>query len=517
MKNYLLIFVLFLCCVLPVNAQVTNLIVSGSDTNFTFVTGGAIGWQYNVSPNGATATVELWLDVNNNNSIDTAIDKNRFTFTQTDGVSNGNDGPGDDDGTQDGTVSFSQSSGIGIAPGKYVFRVTQGGASLSVKGTITHLSSPAHTVSGTVTPPSGKSAANIFMQIRPSGEGDDKPFWEAVTDGSGNFAIEMDADTTGNPWKLRLADNYNPFPGSVVSPAEYSFDMIGNPNGYTFSFGSAAAKVVGYVRDDDGNFLTNYNVWMNRNNSSFNANVNTNGSGYFEIGLSAGDLSNDDFTLGTNFNSNEPTHTHLAASVTINGIQSTDSLYYTLVPYKVNSTIQGQVRVNGNPPGFPIEISGSIQDSAWTATWADSTTGNFSLEVSNKLYNYNLYANNLPNNYFVNGVTAHPGETGVIINITVTEVSERESGIPLSYSLGQNYPNPFNPTTSIDYDITNAGYVQLSLYNILGEEVLNVVNQEQSAGKYRATIDASSLSSGMYFYKLQAGQFSSTKKMILMK
>ncbi|MBI5215525.1 MAG: T9SS type A sorting domain-containing protein [Ignavibacteriae bacterium] len=516
MKKYLLVLFLCFCFAFTLQAQVTNLFVSGSDTNFTFVTGSEIGWHYNVSPNGATATVELWLDVNDNNSIDTAIDKNRFTFTQTDGVSNGNNGPGDNDTTQ-GVIAFSQASGIGIAPGKYVFQVTQGGSSLSVKGTITHLSSPAHTVSGTVTPPSGKSAANIFMQIQPSTEGDDKPFWEAISDASGNFSIEMEGDTAGNPWRLRLADNYNPFPGSVISPSEYSFDMIGNPNGYTFSFSSAAAKIVGYVKDDDGNFLTNYNVWMNRNNSSFNANVNTDGSGYFEFGLSSGDLSNDDFTLGTNFNSNEPTHTHLAASVTINGIQSNDSLYYTLIVYKVNSSIQGQVLVNGNPPGFPIEISGSIQDSAWTSTWADSTTGNFSLEVSNKLYNYNLYANNLPNNYFVSGVTAHPGETGVIINITVNGVSERESGIPSSYSLGQNYPNPFNPTTVIDYDLKYASHVQLSLYNVLGEEVLNVVNQEQSAGKYRATVDASSLASGMYFYKLQAGQFSNIKKLILIR
>jgi hypothetical protein len=173
--------------------------------------------------------------------------------------------------------------------------------------------------------------------------------------------------------------------------------------------------------------------------------------------------------------------------------------------------------VNGNPPGFPIKISGSVLDSAHTSTWADSATGNFSLEVSNKLYGYNLYPNDLPEGYNASTVGAHAGETGVIINITVNGVSEREAGIPSQFSLGQNYPNPFNPTTVIDYDLKTANHVRLSLYNLVGEEVLNVINQEQNAGKYRATIDASSLSSGMYFYKLQAGEFSNMKKMVLIR
>ncbi|TAK65573.1 MAG: T9SS type A sorting domain-containing protein [Bacteroidetes bacterium] len=516
MKHYFLIVVLLLCSVLTAQAQVTNLFVNGSDTNFTFESGSAVSWQYNVNPAGATANGELWYDVNGNGVIDSLVDKARFIFTQTDGQG-GNDGPPDLDDTANGVITFTQP--VGLAPGNWVLKISQGGSSLSVKGTITALTSVAHTISGHVTPPSGESAQYIFMQIEPNSGGDGNKFWEAITDANGDYTIEINADTSGNPWRVRFADQYNPFPGLVPIPSEYTVTITGNHSGFDFSFGAASAKVVGYLWDDLGNPLTNFGVWLGRHSdtSNFDWNTQTDGSGYFEFGLAADELSNADFTLGSSFDNNSSTHAYLAANTTIHGIQLNDSLYFNLVAYSVNSTIEGQVLINGNPPGFTIEIQGMVQDSGWTSTWADSLTGNFSLEVSNKLYNYQLSPSNLPPEYFSGNVTAHAGDTGVMINITVTGVNEREPGVPSAFSLGQNYPNPFNPTTVIDYDIPATSHVQISVYNILGKEVLSIVNQEQSAGKYRATVDASTLPSGMYFYRLTAGNFSQTKKFVVMK
>ncbi len=86
-----------------------------------------------------------------------------------------------------------------------------------------------------------------------------------------------------------------------------------------------------------------------------------------------------------------------------------------------------------------------------------------------------------------------------------------------SYSLHQNYPNPFNPTTQISYQLPENSFVNLVVYNILGQVVAELVNQEQASGKYTVKFDASNLPSGVYIYKLQAGEFSDVKKMLLTK
>jgi hypothetical protein len=88
---------------------------------------------------------------------------------------------------------------------------------------------------------------------------------------------------------------------------------------------------------------------------------------------------------------------------------------------------------------------------------------------------------------------------------------------PALFSLEQNYPNPFNPGTSIKYSIPQDGMVNLAIYNILGEKVLTLVNQNMSVGNYEVKFDASHYASGIYFYRLDAGIYSSIKKMILMK
>lgn len=80
-----------------------------------------------------------------------------------------------------------------------------------------------------------------------------------------------------------------------------------------------------------------------------------------------------------------------------------------------------------------------------------------------------------------------------------------------------SYPNPFNPTTTIVYQIPKDGYVNLVVYNVLGQVVSKLVNKHQTSGKYSVQFNASNLPSGVYVYKLQAGEFSSTKKILLTK
>jgi len=86
-----------------------------------------------------------------------------------------------------------------------------------------------------------------------------------------------------------------------------------------------------------------------------------------------------------------------------------------------------------------------------------------------------------------------------------------------NYSVSQNYPNPFNPSTSIRYGIPERSFVTIKIYDILGNEITTLINEEKSAGSYEVEFDAAGLSSGIYFYTLSTGNFLSTKKMILLR
>ncbi len=91
------------------------------------------------------------------------------------------------------------------------------------------------------------------------------------------------------------------------------------------------------------------------------------------------------------------------------------------------------------------------------------------------------------------------------------------SEVPRDYNLSQNYPNPFNPTTKINFSIPKSGFVTLKVYDILGKEVVTLVNENKTAGSYIIDFDGSELSSGVYFYTIQVNGFTDTKKMLLIK
>jgi photosystem II stability/assembly factor-like uncharacterized protein len=94
---------------------------------------------------------------------------------------------------------------------------------------------------------------------------------------------------------------------------------------------------------------------------------------------------------------------------------------------------------------------------------------------------------------------------------------EIEVAAPVSYDLSQNYPNPFNPVTKIKYSVPADGFVNIAVYNVLGEKVVEIVNSMQKAGRYEVTFDASNIASGMYLYRMEAGNFVSIKKMMILK
>ncbi|MBS1493469.1 MAG: immune inhibitor A [Bacteroidetes bacterium] len=105
-----------------------------------------------------------------------------------------------------------------------------------------------------------------------------------------------------------------------------------------------------------------------------------------------------------------------------------------------------------------------------------------------------------------------------VLNYTVTTgVSQIGTEVPDRFSLKQNYPNPFNPVTKINYDLPKAGFVTLKVYDVTGKVVANLIRSEQKAGRYSIDFIANEFPSGTYFYKLEAGDFSEVKRMVLIK
>ncbi len=103
------------------------------------------------------------------------------------------------------------------------------------------------------------------------------------------------------------------------------------------------------------------------------------------------------------------------------------------------------------------------------------------------------------------------------LNYTLTGIENNQTDIPTKFDLSQNYPNPFNPTSTIKYDIPKTGFVNISVYDILGKEIKVLVNEEKNPGHYEIIFDAREVASGIYFYTIRTAEFTQSRKMILLK
>jgi hypothetical protein len=135
--------------------------------------------------------------------------------------------------------------------------------------------------------------------------------------------------------------------------------------------------------------------------------------------------------------------------------------------------------------------------------------------------NYTLVSNTVSyqdaqiSNIIVDGESVQ--EVNLLLNPDGVTGIENNSLTVTQYELSQNYPNPFNPSTTISYSLPTDGFVSLTIYNAIGQKVASLINGIVKAGSHQVTFNASTLSTGIYFYRLEAGNFVSTKKMILIK
>jgi len=174
----------------------------------------------------------------------------------------------------------------------------------------------------------------------------------------------------------------------------------------------------------------------------------------------------------------------------------------------------GMVSVSANALDVEITVSGTNSTVAGELVDESGT-----VVASNNGTNSNPFTLTAPGpgNYFVNAGHKSPLVwDSASVSITITDLGEISFN-PSEFKLYDNYPNPFNPSTTIRYSIPEASFTSIKIYAALGNEVASLVNESKSAGTYEVSFDASNLSSGIYYYSLQAGSFNKTKKMILMK
>jgi aminopeptidase N len=173
--------------------------------------------------------------------------------------------------------------------------------------------------------------------------------------------------------------------------------------------------------------------------------------------------------------------------------------------YNVDMNIYQTVNTDPSYFTMPVQIRFNTASGDTTVTlFNDAQTQNFQLQIVGEPMS----------------VVFDPGNWILKNNTTVTEVDDINS--PITFSLEQNYPNPFNPSTTIEYSIPENNFVKIKVYNVLGKEVATLVNEQMDAGIHQVEFSSHSgevrnLNSGVYFYTIEAGAYSETRKMVLLK
>jgi hypothetical protein len=187
-------------------------------------------------------------------------------------------------------------------------------------------------------------------------------------------------------------------------------------------------------------------------------------------------------------------------------------------PVAITATAISPTSFNANW-NFVVGATGYYLDVSTLSNFTNFITGFNGKDVFNvTAYAATNLSPNTPHYYRVRaynlGGTSSNSNT---INVTLVGVTRKEVGIPLAYELSRNYPNPFNPNTTIKFSIPHSGFVSLRIFNSVGQEISHLVSEYLSAGIYTVRWSAYGFASGVYFYKIITGDFTETKKLILLK
>ncbi len=209
---------------------------------------------------------------------------------------------------------------------------------------------------------------------------------------------------------------------------------------------------------------------------------------------------------GTDRNSLTPS---IGAYDNSNSAVPVELVSFSAVTDDENTTLSWQTATEINNYGFEIEKANNVEDPSWQKIGFVEGFGN-----SNSTKMYSFADNNLSTGKYLYRLKQidNDGQYKYSESIEVDF-----NALPVEFSLWQNYPNPFNPTTNITYSLPSSQFVTLKIFTLLGEEIATLVNEPKEAGSHTINFDASKLTSGIYLYQIQAGQFNQVRKMLLLK
>lgn len=333
----------------------------------------------------------------------------------------------------------------------------------------------------------------------------------ALVTGSGTTAYVYKTTDGGSTW-TQVFSQLNGYINAISNTGwTNSFIMIGNPVGGRWSIWRSNND--GITWDSTGLYLPQAGTETGKPNSLMVLRENT--CGYLWFGTNVDWIYS---SLCVNSISQQNTGNTSSSAIWFNSITTGMVGDYGWMRFTTNSG------VTWNPLTNPVnDLKGGICGSG-TNWWVACNNGSIYFSsnngsVWNNQYNntsggYNHITKARNNNNNIWAVRSNGGISKFTGSIGIQNISTE---IPSVYSLFQNYPNPFNPSTNIKFQVKSSGFVKLVVFNILGKEVANIVNEKLSPGTYETSFDGSNLTSGIYFYRLTTGNFVDTKRMILIK
>ena len=444
-----------------------------------------------VNPNGSSTTA--WFEYGTNPAFSS------YSSTTSQSVGSGNSA----------TSVSAVVSGL-TAGTTYYFRVAASNASGIIRGSVLTFTTTGKTSSVTISPNGGFEETTVGRKT-----GFQIPGWELSSTGTANFSVVDNPVKEGvrslavevialgaNSWSIQAVNA----PFVVLPNSQYIYSV--------WIKASNSGAVVAFTVGDPS-----YNEWAARRDVSITttwqqitftftvpANADTGRAPiHFSQNANAAYLPItfyiDDFKItGPGRSVNVPTaSTSAATSVTT-----------------TSATLNGDVNPNGSATEAWFEY-GTVSTLASSDSAPGRSIGAFAgmQSVSTELTGLVM-----GREYFYRIVARNAAGTsrGLILGFgTLTSVERVDSRIPEKYELYQNFPNPFNPSTTIEFDVPKASYVTLKIYNTLGNEVADPVASTLSPGRYKVKWNASSVSTGVYFCRMQSGSFVETRKLVLLK
>ena len=376
----------------------------------------------------------------------------------------------------------------------------------------------------TFSPPTSTSYTNNIFPTGAAPNGIIAPFWDDLDGSNGNGKVYYKND--GNKFIIQFTDwkRY-----SSSSPGTFTFQVVINASGsfnyYYYSMtGTKNESVIGFENESGQDGLTiDYRSGYAKNNLAVKIAAEPDWmftaqqSGTIYNGFYSNiiiDFSTDTellpglYEMDIKISSNDPINPEMVIPVSYNlgGVVPVELTSFEASVGKDDVVLNWSTATETNNQGFEIERAS--EEKKWTRIGYVEGNGNSTSRIN---YSYTDKVSN-PGIYFY-----RLKQIDYDGSINYSKEIETEVLTPVAYTLKQNFPNPFNPATSIEYSIPNSEFVSLKVFDVLGNEVASLVNEVKEPGNYSVNFEASSLTSGIYFYTINSGKFYQVKKMMLLK